>query len=44
MKKLMIAGLALGLVVAAAAPVVAASAGNIRGDYIETRSADVYSR
>ena len=43
MKKLMIAGLALCLVVAAAAPVVAASAGNIRGDYIETRSADVYT-
>ena len=43
MKKLMIAGLALGLVVAAAAPVVAASAGNIRGDYLETRSADVYT-
>ena len=43
MKKLMIAGLALCLVVAAAAPVVAASAGKIRGDYIETRSADVYT-
>ena len=43
MKKLMIAGLALCLVVAAAAPVVAASAGRIRGDYIETRSADVYT-
>ena len=43
MKRLMIAGLALCLVVASAAPAAAASAGKIRGDYIETRSADVYT-
>ena len=43
MKRLMIAGLALCLVVASAAPAMAASAGKIRGDYIETRSADVYT-
>jgi len=43
MKKLMIAGLALGLVAAAASPLTAASAGKISGDYIETRSADVYT-
>ena len=43
MKRVMIAGLALCLVVASAAPAMAASAGKIRGDYIETRSADVYT-
>ncbi len=43
MKRLMIVGLALCLSVASAAPVMAASAGKIRGDYIETRSADVYT-
>ena len=43
MKRLMIAGLALCLVVASAAPATAASAGKILGDYIETRSADVYT-
>jgi hypothetical protein len=43
MKKLMIGSIALGLVVAAASSVEAASAGKIRGDYLETRSADVYT-
>jgi len=43
MKRLIVASLTLCLVVAAAAPAVAASAGKIRGDYIETRSADVYT-
>lgn len=43
MKRLMIVSLALCLAVATAAPVMAASAGKIRGDYIETRSADVYT-
>jgi hypothetical protein len=43
MKRVMIAGLALCLVVASAAPAMAASAGKIGGDYIETRSADVYT-
>jgi len=43
MKKLMIVVLALSLAVALAMPVMAASAGKIRGDYIETRSADVYT-
>jgi len=43
MKRLMIVSLALCLAVATAAPIMAASAGKIRGDYIETRSADVYT-
>jgi hypothetical protein len=43
MKKLMIGGLALCLAFAVAAPVMAASAGKILGDYLETRSADVYT-
>src|SRR4030095_6768679 len=43
MKRLIVASLALCLVITAAAPAVAASAGQIRGDYVETRSADVYT-
>jgi hypothetical protein len=43
MKKLMIAGLALCLVVATGTPAIGASAGKILGDYLETRSADVYT-
>ncbi len=43
MKRLMIASLALGLVAAATSPLTAASAGKISGNYIETRSADVYT-
>lgn len=44
MRKLMVAGLALGLFTGVAAtPATAASAGRIRGEYIETRSADVYT-
>lgn len=43
MKKLTMVGLTLCMVVAAAAPVLAASASKILGDYIETRSADVYT-
>lgn len=43
MKKLMIAGLVFCLVVAAGTSVSAASAGRILGDYLETRSADVYT-
>ena len=43
MKRLMIVGLALGLVATAPGTLTAASAGKIKGDYIETRSADVYT-
>jgi hypothetical protein len=43
MKRLMIVGLVLGMVAAVAGPLTAASAGKISGDYIETRSADVYT-
>src|SRR5262245_14495092 len=43
MKRVMIAGLVLCLIASASSAALAASAGKIRGDYIESRSADVYT-